>query len=56
MEVTPQEDMSGRRGPAKKKQTNAANGLGSVAMERASRALSGGVKMSTRRSKQVKDV
>ena len=54
MEVTPLEKMSGRRGPAKKKQTDVANGLGSVARERASRALSGGVKISTRRSKRVK--
>ena len=46
--------MSGRRGPTKRKQTDARNGLGSAAMVRASRALSGGVKMSTRRSKQVK--
>ena len=42
------------KGARKKKQTNASNGLGSVAMERALRALSGGVKMSTRRSKRVK--
>ena len=46
--------MSGRRGFARKKQTDVANGLGSAAIERASRALSGGVKKSTRRSKRVK--
>ena len=44
--------MSGQRGPTKRKQTNAANGLGSAAMERASMALSIGAKISTRRSKQ----
>ena len=54
MAVAPREDMSGQRGPTKRKQTDAANGLGSAAMERASMALSSGVKISTRRSKRVK--
>ena len=52
MTVAPREDMSGRRGPTKRKQTDAANGLGSAAMERASMALSIGEKISRRRSQR----
>ena len=44
--------MSGQRGPTKRKQTDAGNGLGSAAMERASMTLSIGAKISRRRSKR----